>query len=254
MTLAFRIEDIASIDSTNNACRLRAEMGEPEGLVIRADRQTAGRGRRGRPWESPVGNLYCSLLLRPARPAKEVATLGFAVVAALGNVVADLLPAERVLGHKWPNDLLIDGRKASGLLLEAGPSAGPSIDWLVIGMGVNIVSHPPDTPYQATDLEEMGCAPIASRSLLERFLSAFSSLHALWERHGFPAISRVWMDRAHGVGGSIEVRLEGETLHGRFHSLDSDGALVLELPTREFRRIAAGDVYFPGPSVAQTSS
>src|SRR5689334_13605441 len=175
MSLAFRIEQVAEIDSTNEACRLRAAAGEAAGLVIRADRQTAGRGRRGRNWISPSGNLYASLLLRPSRPVSESAALGFAAVTAIGDVAEALLPATATVQHKWPNDLLINGRKASGLLLEAQPG------FLVLGIGVNILSHPAGTPYPATDLAAEGAAPITAQSLLERFLKSFAPLYEVWE-------------------------------------------------------------------------
>src|SRR5690606_35009525 len=108
MSLAFRVEETPEIDSTNEACRRRALRGEPAGLVIRADLQTKGRGRRGRGWVSPPGNLYTSILLRPLRPMAEVATLGFVAVVALGDAIAPLPPPAVALRHKWPDDLLLD--------------------------------------------------------------------------------------------------------------------------------------------------
>jgi BirA family biotin operon repressor/biotin-[acetyl-CoA-carboxylase] ligase len=239
MSLAFRIEQVAEIDSTNEACRLRAVTGEAAGLVIRADRQTAGRGRRGRTWNSPAGNLYASLLLRPNRPGSEAAALGFAAVTAMGDVAEDLLPRERSVQHKWPNDLLIDGHKTSGILLETEPG------FLVLGIGVNIASHPDDTPYPATDLVREGAAPIAAQALLERFLGAFAPLYERWAAAGFAALLPAWRRRAAGLGEAIEVRLERETLSGLFRDLDPDGTLRLALSDGTERRIAAGDVYLP---------
>jgi BirA family transcriptional regulator, biotin operon repressor / biotin---[acetyl-CoA-carboxylase] ligase len=241
MSLAFRIEQVAEIDSTNEACRLRALAGEGDGLVIRADRQTAGRGRRGRSWTSPAGNLYASLLLRPSRPTAEAAALGFAAVTAMGDVAQALLPRAAEVRHKWPNDLLINGRKTSGLLLEAQPG------FVVLGIGVNIASHPADMPYPATDLLAEGAAPIAPQALLERFLAAFGPLYETWEADGFSALLPAWRRRAAGLGAPIEVRLERETLSGTFRELEPDGTLCLVLSDGTERRIAAGDVYFPAP-------
>lgn len=239
MSLSFRIEQVAEIDSTNEACRLRALVGEAAGLVIRADRQTAGRGRRGRSWTSPAGNLYASILLRPQRPVSEAAALGFAAVTAIGDVAEALLPPGARVEHKWPNDLLIAGAKASGILLEAQPG------FVVLGIGVNIASHPADTPYPATDLVTAGAAPIAPQALLERLLAAFAPLYDRWERDGFAALVPAWLRRAAGLGVTIEVRLERETLAGTFLDLEPDGALRLGLSDGTERRIAAGDVYFP---------
>ncbi len=239
MSLAFRIEQVAEIDSTNEAIRLRALAGEAAGLVIRADRQSAGRGRRGRAWSSPAGNLYASLLLRPERPIAEAAALGFAAVMAIGDVAEAVLPAAAQVRHKWPNDLLVNGRKASGLLLEAEPG------FLVLGIGVNIARHPEDTPYPATDLVSEGAAALPPQALLERFLAAFAPLHAAWEAAGFAALLPGWRRRAAGVGEAIEVRLERETVTGLFQDLGPDGTLRLALSDGTERRIAAGDVYFP---------
>ena len=239
MSLSFRIEQVAEIDSTNEACRLRALAGEAAGLVIRADRQTAGRGRRGRNWSSPPGNLYTSILLRPQRPASEAAALGFAAVMAIGDVAEALVPPGTLVQHKWPNDLLIEGNKASGILLEAQPG------FVVLGIGVNIASHPADTPYPATDLVAAGAAPITSQALLERLLAAFAPLYDSWEGAGFAALLPAWRRRAAGLGQPIEVRLERETLTGTFRDLEPDGTLRLTLSDGTERRIAAGDVYLP---------
>jgi len=239
MSLSFRIEQVAEIDSTNEACRLRALAGEAAGLVIRAERQTAGRGRRGRSWNSPQGNLYTSILLRPERPASEAAALGFAAVMAIGDVAQALLPPGAKVQHKWPNDLLINGSKASGILLEAQPG------FVVLGIGVNIASHPADTPYPATDLLAAGASPIVPQALLERLLTAFAPLYESWERAGFASLLPAWRRRAAGLGETIEVRLERETLSGTFVDLEPDGTLRLGLSDGTERRIAAGDVYLP---------
>jgi BirA family biotin operon repressor/biotin-[acetyl-CoA-carboxylase] ligase len=239
MSLSFRIEQVAEIDSTNEACRLRALAGEAAGLIIRADRQTAGRGRRGRNWSSPQGNLYASILLRPERPASEAAALGFAAVMTIGDVAEALLPPGTRVQHKWPNDLLINDRKASGILLEAQPG------FVVLGIGVNMTSHPADTPYPATDLVAAGAAPIAPQALLERLLTAFGPHYDSWEREGFAALLPAWRRRAAGLGEAIEVRLERDTLTGIFRDLEPDGTLRLGLSDGTERRIAAGDVYLP---------
>lgn len=244
MSLTLRVEEIPEIDSTNEACRQRALQGEAAGLVIRADLQTKGRGRRGRDWVSPKGNLYTSILLQPARPAGEIATLGFVAVLALGDAVQAILPPTTQVSHKWPNDLLLNGRKASGILLETQtiPGAAP---FVILGIGVNILSHPADTPYPVTDLLANGAALISPQELLERLLAAFAPAYAAWEQGGFAAIEPAWRRRAVGIGQPIEVRLQSGSLHGTFRDLDSDGALRLALPEGGERRISAGDVYFP---------
>jgi BirA family biotin operon repressor/biotin-[acetyl-CoA-carboxylase] ligase len=243
MTIAFRIEEVPEIDSTNEGLRQRAAEGELEGLVLRADAQTAGRGRRGRGWTSPPGNLYVSLLLRPDCPPAAGATLGFVAAIALGAVLRDLTPA-KVL-HKWPNDVLVGGGKITGMLLEAGTQADGKLDWLVLGLGVNIVSHPEGGIHPATDLVTSGGRTIAPQDLLQRFLTGFGSAYDRWSRSGFGAMREAWLAHAVGIGDRVVARLEHEEIAGRFADLDPDGTLVMALDDGRQRRVAAGDVFFP---------
>lgn len=244
MTLQFRVEHVAEIDSTNEAVRLRALAGEAEGLAFIADRQTAGRGRRGRHWESPVGNLFVSILLRPGRALAEAATLGFVAAIELGRVVRPL--ARTTVEHKWPNDLLIDGRKAAGLLLEAAGLPNGATDWVVLGIGVNISSHPDQALYPTTDLWTEGADRIAPAMLLEAFLGRFGPAYGDWQALGFAACRQAWLDHAAGLGNVITARLEHEDVEGRFVDIDASGALVLTQADGSARRIAAGDVFLPG--------
>ena len=243
MTIAFRIEEVAEIDSTNEGLRRRAAEGAVEGLVLRADAQTAGRGRRGRGWTSPPGNLYVSMLLRPDCKPAEGATVGFVAAVALGRVLRDLTPADVL--HKWPNDLLIDGSKMTGVLLEAGTKPDGRLDWLVLGMGVNIRSHPETGLYPTTDLVASGGPSIAPRELLDRFLAVFGPFYDAWEQGGFKAIRSDWLAFAAGIGERVVARLEREEVAGSFADLDPDGALIMQLDSGQQRRIAAGDIFFP---------
>ncbi len=243
MTIAFRIAEVPSIDSTNVALRDKAAAGEPEGLVLRAETQTAGRGRRGRDWFSPAGNLYVSLLLRPDCKPVQGATLGFVAAVALGRVLRDLTPAEVL--HKWPNDLLIDGRKMTGISLEAGTKPDGRVDWLVLGIGVNILYHPETGLYPTTDLVASGGPSLSPRELLDRFLAVFGPFYDAWEQGGFQTIRSDWLAFAAGVGERVVARLEREEVAGHFADLDPNGALIMQLDSGQQRRIAAGDIFFP---------
>jgi BirA family biotin operon repressor/biotin-[acetyl-CoA-carboxylase] ligase len=244
MSIAFRIEEVPAISSTNLALRERAAAGELEGLVLRADEQHSGRGRRGRGWTSPPGNLYVSLLLRPAGTPAFGATLGFVAAVALGRVLRRLTVAQ--VFHKWPNDLLIDGKKMTGLLLEAGTQPDGKLDWLVLGIGVNIISHPETGLYPTTDLVASGGAALSPRALLDLFLEAFAPLYEQWRQKGFMAVRDAWLEHAAGLGTEIVARLEREEVTGHFADLDTDGNLVIALKNGGTRRIAAGDIFFPG--------
>lgn len=249
MNLQFHVEHYDLVGSTNDLARERAASGAAAGLVIRADRQNAGRGRRGRSWDAPPGNLYCSLVLRPDRAPAEIATLSFVTVIALGDVLSELLP-QRLIQHKWPNDLLVEGCKISGILLESAGGISGEIPALVVGLGVNIVSHPDQTLYPVTDLMEQGAAPITVVALLDRFLARFAAHYDRWLQGGFAAVLPAWRQRAVGIGSEIVVRLENISLTGCFVDLDSDGTLLLAMADGKTRHIAAGDIFLPGMTAA----
>jgi len=237
------IEFHAELDSTNAEARRRAEAGEGGPVWIATSRQTAGRGRRGRAWETGDGNLAATLLLTTDRPAAEAAQLSF--VAALA--AADL--AEACLGPgkvsvKWPNDLLIAGRKAVGILVESGPRTDGRL-WLAVGIGINLRAAPLAAERPATTFaEHMAGPPPTPEAALEVLARAFERWRGLWATQGFPAIARGWTERAHGLGQACVARLPNETLEGVAEGMDEDGALRLRLPDGSLRRITAGDVFF----------
>lgn len=239
---AYRLLSFAQLDSTNEEAKRQAGKGAPEGTLIWAREQTAGRGRRGRPWVSDVGNLYMSILLRPSRLAADSAQLGFAAALAVGETIVPRLPLGTVLAYKWPNDVLIDGRKSSGILLESQAAGDGLIDWLVIGIGVNLVSFPEDTEHPATSLAAAGAGMVTPETMLESIAERFLLWYRRWQEDGFPPLRAAWLARVRGLGEGIRVRLNGEEAHGRFAGLDEDGALLLEDGVTR-RRIAAGDVF-----------
>lgn len=239
----FHLEAFESIDSTNEEALRRARAGAPEGTIIWAREQTGGRGRRGRAWASPPGNLYTSLVLRPAVPPAQAAQLGFLAAVALAEAIQTVLPPSRHLRCKWPNDLLIDGAKTVGILLEAEGS-GPTVNAVVLGMGVNIASHPANTPYRATSLHAAG-SDVTVEALLEILAGRLLAWYLLWKQEGFAPVRDRWLDFAEGLGKPIEVRLEGATLTGRFAALDASGALDLEFADGRHRLVTAGDVFYP---------
>ena len=237
----FRLIAYETIGSTNDEAKRLAHEGAAEGLVVCAERQTAGRGRRGRTWVSPSGNLYASTLLRPNCRAATAAQLGFVAALGIAGAIVELAPRV-ALSCKWPNDLLASGRKVSGILLETEMVAGERPDFVVLGIGVNLASAPRDTPYPATSLANEGAPGIAPLAMLAAFIRHFAEWLILWRSEGFVPIREAWLARATGLGEPIQVRLERDTLDGRFLDLDGDGALLLGMPGGS-RRIAAGEVF-----------
>lgn len=241
----YRLVTLDVVDSTNaEAKRLAAEGEEkaPDGTLVWAKEQTDGRGRRGRKWHSPPGNLYCSLIMRPdvalAKAAELSFVAGLAVFDALGSVGE---PGHQV--HlKWPNDVLLNDHKVAGLLLETETGGGEIPDWVILGLGVNVGVFPGDTDFPATSFraEQWSATEV---DFLESFCRHFMVWSGKWLEDGFSPIRRNWLQRCHGLGEEIEVRLDKETLKGVFTDLDEDGALVLKTADGE-RRITAGDVFF----------
>lgn len=237
----FRLVAHGTIGSTNDEAKRLAREGEPEGLVVRADRQTAGRGRRGRSWVSAPGNLYASILLRPQCRAAEAAQLGFVAALAVSDALGELAPTVAAR-CKWPNDVLANGKKICGILLETEMLGGDRPDFVVLGIGVNLASSPRDTPYPATSLAEEGVPPVTPATMATAMIRHFAARLSCWRDGGFAPIREAWLGRAIGLGQPVQVRLERDTLDGRFLDLDKDGALLLGTNSGE-RRIAAGEIF-----------
>jgi BirA family biotin operon repressor/biotin-[acetyl-CoA-carboxylase] ligase len=235
------------LDSTNAEARRRAEAGERGPVWLLARRQTAGRGRRGRAWEAGQGNLAATLLLTLDKPPLEAAQLAFVAGLAVDEM-ARAYAQEASIALKWPNDLLIEGRKVSGMLIESGQGAGGL--WLAVGIGVNLLDYPEDVERPATALArhlQAGIAPPTSDEALGRLAAAFDRWFNLWLEQGFGPIRAVWTHRAMGLGGPCTARLDREAVSGTAEGLDADGALLLRLPRGDLRRITAGDVFFGAP-------
>lgn len=239
------IETYPELDSTNAEARRRAEAGETGPVWITAARQTAGRGRRGRGWSTGAGNLAATLLTTTDLPPAEAAQLSF--VAALA--AADL--AETCLGPgaarlKWPNDVLVFGGKAVGILVESGTRADGRL-WMAVGVGVNLAHSPTDVDRPATAFaEHMAAAAPSPAEALEVLASRFETWRRLWTSQGFAPIATAWTARAHGLGARCEARLPNRTVVGLAEGLDPDGALRLRLDDGAVERITAGDVFFGG--------
>lgn len=212
-----------------------AASGLEEGVWLRAERQTGGRGRLGRSWVSPPGNLYASTLVRIRPNDPPAATLAFVAAVALEETVSAYGPGMPVL--KWPNDVLIDGAKLSGILLERAGDA------VVIGIGVNLAHHPTDTDRRATSLAAHNVA-VVPEDFVETLAEAFARWVECWRGQGIDTIRRRWVAHAHPTGTPLNVRLpDGEAIDGLFDGLDMEGALILRLADGTRRVIHAGDVF-----------
>ncbi|HUK07696.1 MAG TPA: biotin--[acetyl-CoA-carboxylase] ligase [Stellaceae bacterium] len=231
-----------ALGSTNDEAKRLAEDGADAWTVVTSKVQTAGRGRRRRGWSSPAGNLYMSVILRPTGPVATAAQLGFAAALAVGDAISPLLPRPDMLHFKWPNDVQVEGRKIAGILLESAAANDGSALWLVIGIGVNVVSSPLQPTASATCLKAEGTGEATLPELLRGVIVALKYWVEEWERTGFERLRHAWLARARGLGGTVAVRLERESFTGRFVDLEADGALLVETPAGR-RRVAAGEVF-----------
>jgi BirA family biotin operon repressor/biotin-[acetyl-CoA-carboxylase] ligase len=233
--LSLRVRTVAETGSTNADMIALAAAGLEEGVWLRAERQTSGRGRQGRVWASPAGNLYASTLVwvRPSDPA--AATLALVAAVALEEAVSAYIPGAVLL--KWPNDLLIDGAKLSGVLLERAGAA------VVIGIGVNLAFHPDDTDRVATSLAAYNVA-VDPADFIETLAEAFARWVERWRGEGIDVVRRRWVEHAHAIGTPLTARLpDGSASDGLFDGLDPEGALILRLADGTRRVIHAGDVF-----------
>lgn len=240
----FNLIALDSVGSTNDEARRLAEEGAAHGTIVWAGEQTKGRGRQGRSWTSPRGNLYLSVILRPDCALSEAAQLSFVACVALGEAIAALAGNRVEITYKWPNDVMFNAKKGVGLLLESKSTPAGTLDWVIVGMGTNIEHFPEDARYPASSLRKEGApSSLVPATLLEEFARQLDIWLEVWRKRGFSDIRAAWKQRVQGLGKRIEVRLPAETLSGVFGDLDHTGALLLTLEDGRTRSITAGDVF-----------
>ncbi len=262
----YRLRGYETIGSTNSEAAAAAAVGDPGGIWFAALEQTAGRGRRGRQWVNPRGNLAATLLIVPDVEPSVSATLGFVAGVALRSALAQVMPdtflksgldrADSLNGSarvalKWPNDVLADGAKLAGILLEASklPDGRHSI---AVGIGINIVSAPTGLPYPATCLADLGVDRSADQlflALAEAWVDAF----AMWnDGAGVSAVLEQWREAAAGIGSPVAVSQNGDVLCGIFETIDGAGRLIVRAEDNRRIAITAGDVHFGATASARS--
>lgn len=212
-----------------------AEQGGADGSWLRAARQTGGKGRMGRAWESPDGNLYCSTLVRlqPADPLPH--TLALVAANAVHALVAPLCAGQARI--KWPNDILVDGAKIAGILLERAGDA------IVVGIGINVTGHPVGLDRPVTSLAAQGANDATAQALYDRLAQLFAHWLSIWRAQGLDPIRTHWLLNAHPTGTPMRViQPDGGQVEGTFDTLDRQGMLILRLANGDSRAIHAGDI------------
>jgi BirA family biotin operon repressor/biotin-[acetyl-CoA-carboxylase] ligase len=262
----YRLRGYDSIGSTNSEALAAASAGDPGGIWFAARQQTEGRGRRGRQWESPHGNLAATLLIVPEADPTLAATLGFVAGVSLSTALSAILPGGLVkigidgadglddnsrIALKWPNDVLADGAKLAGILLEASklPDGRHAI---AIGFGVNAVAAPQGLPYPATSLVELGVSRTAE-DVFEALSDAWVDVFGVWnDGHGIGDVLKQWRASAAGIGAPVAVNQNGEVLRGIFETIDDAGRLIVRADDNRRIAITAGDVHFGATASARS--
>jgi BirA family biotin operon repressor/biotin-[acetyl-CoA-carboxylase] ligase len=247
------IHRLEEIDSTNTYAKaLALENAEHLTLVI-AKRQVSGRGRTGRHWISPEGNVYWSIILRPTVSWPPVGTLPFVASLSVKNVLSKLSDRPDRFAVKWPNDTLLDGKKVSGILQEStGPIGTHKTSdlhhgWIVVGVGINVLHHPTEgTLHPATSLTDAGFDRISRDEVIRELTATFCMTLETWVKGGYAAIKDDLLNSIAGVGGRILVRRndkQGDSVSGIFEGLDPEGYLILKADDGTTQRIVAGDLF-----------
>lgn len=231
------------IDSTNAEAKRLITKGKGEdSVIIWAKEQSAGYARHGKKWDSPAGNLYFSIILEPDFPMQEWHKFSTFISCVLSSVVGWTLDDPEDLSYKWPNDILVSGRKVAGLLLEHCPHQGRN--FIIIGCGVNLISSPSDTEFPATFLKQETDFNVEAYGLLSRFLSEYDVWWQLWHRKGFLLLVNELNNKLYRKGSMISLREGHKNIEGHCLGLNDDG--LLKVATEEGEKLFhTGKVFFP---------
>lgn len=240
----FNIIEVEETESTNIEILALSYAGAGSGTVVVAEKQTGGRGRSGRTWQSGEGNLLFSLLLKPDCLVSDAAEISYIAAISMRRAITELFPLLTDITFKWPNDILINGKKMCGLLLESSLQNNRVVN-LIMGVGVNVKTFPSEgVDYPATSIFKETGLSANPRHLLDKFLSIFAADYECWRKEGFAKYHEIWLNYAAGRGQKITVRTMQETLEGFFQDISPTGSLVLRLENGEIKYINTGDVYF----------
>jgi BirA family biotin operon repressor/biotin-[acetyl-CoA-carboxylase] ligase len=252
----YRLNGFDSVGSTSTEAARAAQAGDSGDVWFCALQQTAGRGRRGRPWQSPHGNLAASLLVVPDVDPAIAATLGFVAGVSLNQALAGIVPAAILktgidgadtangrIALKWPNDVLADGAKLAGILLEAHKRPDGAMA-IVVGIGVNVVEAPEGLPYPATSLRALGL-DTSAETVFGALSDAWVEAVELWDRgRGITDVLELWRRSAAGIGAEVAVNRDGDIVRGIFETIDEGGRLIVRANDNSRIAITAGDVHF----------
>lgn len=236
----WHVQTFASVQSTQDLVKHHISESGDEGIVIQALEQKGGRGRVGRVWESPMGNLYMSVLLRPECKADKAGQLSFVVAIALSRAVDKVIDDGFEKRLKWPNDILINDKKLAGILLESDLNNG-NVEAVAVGIGVNILM----APLEAISVRDIaGDRQIAIHPFRDMVLEELAACYQIWKNEGFEPIRQEWLKQAYRIGEKTSVTIGDKKVEGILSDLDENGQLILIDDSDDKIAVNSGDLYF----------
>lgn len=241
-----KVIQLESVDSTNAYAKLLLETEHKSPFWIAAEHQTNGRGRYQRKWISYKGNLFCSRVYSAGNALEHASNLSFVAALAVAETLLKFVSPE-LIKIKWPNDVLLRGKKVSGILLESFNCRNKN--YIIIGIGINLSHHPEGNLYPATNLLDNISAKsfkLSPSGILDILIDRFETINEIYFKEGFTAIREQWLQLSHNIPGEVEVKLLNEHFSGRATGIDLNGSLLVSLPDGTIRNVSAGDVFFGG--------
>ncbi len=256
----FKLIVFDEIDSTSSEAMRTAKRGIVDSnYAVLAKSQTKARGRSGKNWQSRVGNLHVSLLIKPDKELELLPQLSFVTALAVYESIASLCHSHSSLCHsresgndirgeddiiqlKWPNDALVNGRKIAGILLESVKVENNY--YLIIGIGINITYHPDNIDQPTTSLISENLPPIEPQALLEKLIENFEKYYQIWHNNGFSFIRKKWLEHAYKLHENISVKYQNDIVTGLFKDIDSTGRIILQLPSKKIISFSTAELFF----------
>ena len=229
------------LDSTNEEAKRLAEGGSSHGAVVWAKEQSDGRGRMGRDWVSDEGNLFVSFLLSP-HEKKNLSNIIYITSCAIQKTLDAVFEGKKPVKFKWPNDVIVDGKKLGGVLIEKIEANDQT--WLIVGIGINVNSAPENVMYPATSLVDSGVEIISAKIVLTRLIHHFIEEYDEWIKSSAAGSISHWKENLEGIGQMVEVAIPGKIMAGKFHDVDEHGNMILELADGRREVVTSADVFF----------
>lgn len=242
----FNLVMFDSVKNTNREAQKLSCNAERSSYVVYAKEQTDGKDRHGKTWSSPKGNFYSSIALHPTFTVQSGGQLALVISMAIKDALTDIFGINYAeLKFQWPSDIMLNGKKIGGILLEASSTPFKNIPaWFVAGIGVNLISHNEDSQYPTSSLKEEGFGEILGESLLNAFMTNFSKRYNTWHNRSFKTMKLEWLESAYGLNEPMSVHFKGEVINGVFEGIDDDGALLLRLKDGQLKKIMSSEVFF----------